>query len=87
MYLLAFLVFGLIVGLLARAVMPGSQPMGLLSTMLLGVGGSLVGGILGNLFFGGRWDHPVAAGWIGSVVGSLLLLAAFGRSRSRMFRA
>jgi uncharacterized membrane protein YeaQ/YmgE (transglycosylase-associated protein family) len=87
MYLLAFLVFGLIVGLLARAVLPGPQPMGLLSTMLLGVGGSLIGGILGNLFFGGRWDHPVTAGWIGSVLGSVLLLAVFGRSRAHMFRA
>jgi uncharacterized membrane protein YeaQ/YmgE (transglycosylase-associated protein family) len=69
--------------LLARALVPGPQPMGLLSTMLLGVGGSLLGGILGSLLFGGRWDHPATAGWIGSV----LLLAAFGRSGSRMFRA
>lgn len=86
MYLLAFLVFGLIVGLIARAVTPGSQQMGLLSTILLGIGGSLLGGILGNLFFGGRWDQPVAAGWIGSILGSVLLLAAFGHSYMRTFR-
>lgn len=82
MYLLGFLLFGLLVGLLARAVMPGSQKMGLLLTMLLGVGGSFVGGILGNMLFGGRWDHPVTAGWIGSILGSVLLLAVLGRSRA-----
>ena len=86
MYLLAFLFFGVIVGLIARAVMPGSQQMGFLSTMLLGIGGSLIGGILGNVLFGGRWDHPVTAGWIGSILGSVLLLAAFGRSQFRTFR-
>jgi uncharacterized membrane protein YeaQ/YmgE (transglycosylase-associated protein family) len=81
MYLVAFLVFGLIVGLLARAVMPGTQRMGVLGTMLLGVVGSLLGGIVGNLLFAGDWDKPVAAGWIGSIVGSLLLLAVIGRTR------
>jgi uncharacterized membrane protein YeaQ/YmgE (transglycosylase-associated protein family) len=49
--------------------------------MLLGVVGSLAGGILGNLLFSGDWDRPVAAGWIGSIVGSLLLLAVLGRTR------
>jgi uncharacterized membrane protein YeaQ/YmgE (transglycosylase-associated protein family) len=81
MHLIAFLVFGLVVGLLARAILPGSQSMGLLSTMLLGVVGSLAGGILGNLLFGGHWDRPVAAGWIGSIIGSMLLLAVLGRTR------
>ena len=81
MHLIAFLVFGLVVGLLARAILPGNQSMGLLGTMLLGVVGSLAGGILGNLLFGGHWDRPVAAGWIGSIVGSMLLLAVLGRTR------
>ena len=81
MYLIAFLVFGLVVGLLARAIMPGTQSMGVLGTMLLGVVGSLLGGIVGNLLFHGDWNRPVAAGWIGSIVGSLLLLALLGRSR------
>lgn len=81
MYLIAFLVFGLIVGLLARAILPGSQSMGVLPTLLLGVVGSLLGGILGNVLFAGDWDKPVAAGWIGSIVGSILLLAVLGRTR------
>ena len=81
MYLVAFLVFGLVVGLLARAIMPGNQSMSVLGTMLLGVVGSLLGGIVGNLLFAGDWNRPVAAGWIGSIVGSLLLLALLGRTR------
>jgi uncharacterized membrane protein YeaQ/YmgE (transglycosylase-associated protein family) len=89
MGLLGFLVFGLVVGLLARLLMPGRQSMGILATMLLGVVGSFVGGFLGNLLFGGggRWDHPNTAGWIGSILGSLLLLALVGRTRRRpLFR-
>jgi uncharacterized membrane protein YeaQ/YmgE (transglycosylase-associated protein family) len=85
MHLLGFLLFGLVVGLLARFVMPGRQSMGALATMALGVCGSLLGGIVGNMLFGGRWDHPVTAGWIGSVLGSLLLLAVLGRSRRSRF--
>jgi uncharacterized membrane protein YeaQ/YmgE (transglycosylase-associated protein family) len=84
MHLLGFLLFGLIVGLLARLIMPGRQPMGLLMTMLLGVVGSFLGGLLGNVFFGhGAWNQPTAAGWIGSILGSLLLLAVFVRTRRR----
>lgn len=85
MGLLGFLLFGLIVGLLARLIMPGRQSMGLLATMLLGVVGSFLGGLVGNLLFrgGGTWDHPSTAGWIGSILGSLLLLALLGRTRRR----
>ncbi len=80
MYILFFLLFGLIVGLIARAIMPGKQNMGLFITSLIGMAGSLVGGVLGNLLFGGRWDEPIAAGWIGSVVGALIVLALVGRT-------
>jgi len=81
MYLLAFLIFGFVVGLIARAIFPGTQRLGLLATTLLGVAGSLIGGILGNMLFGGRWDQPITAGWIGSILGSMVLLALVGRSR------
>jgi uncharacterized membrane protein YeaQ/YmgE (transglycosylase-associated protein family) len=80
MHLVAFLVFGLLVGLLARAFMPGTQRMGVLGTMALGMAGSLLGGVLGNLLFAGDWKGPVTAGWIGSVVGSLILLAVLQRT-------
>ena len=49
MGLVLFLVFGLIVGFLARAIMPGTQKMGLIATMILGVVGSFVGGFLVSL--------------------------------------
>jgi uncharacterized membrane protein YeaQ/YmgE (transglycosylase-associated protein family) len=81
MYLLAFLIFGFVVGLIARAIFPGTQRLGLLMTTLLGVAGSLIGGILGNMLFGGRWDHPMTAGWIGSILGAMLLLAIASRGR------
>ena len=81
MYLIAFLIFGFVVGLIARAIFPGTQRLGLLMTTLLGIGGSLLGGIVGNLLFGGRWNEPITAGWIGSIVGAMLLLALAGLGR------
>jgi len=81
MYILAFLIFGFVVGLIARAIFPGTQRLGLLMTTVLGVAGSLIGGIVGNMLFSGHWDRPVTAGWIGSIIGSMLLLALVGRGR------
>jgi uncharacterized membrane protein YeaQ/YmgE (transglycosylase-associated protein family) len=83
MSLLAFLIFGFVVGLIARAILPGTQRVGILATTLLGVAGSLIGGIIGNMLFGGRWDEPVTAGWIGSILGAIALLAIVGRARRR----
>jgi uncharacterized membrane protein YeaQ/YmgE (transglycosylase-associated protein family) len=85
MSILGFLIFGLVVGLIARLLMPGRQAIGMLGTMLLGIGGSLLGGVLGNLIGGARWDHPITAGWIGSVLGSLLLLALISSRRRSIF--
>jgi uncharacterized membrane protein YeaQ/YmgE (transglycosylase-associated protein family) len=85
MSILGFLLFGLIVGLLARLLMPGRQSMGILGTMLLGVGGSFLGGVVGNLLAGSHWDRPVTAGWIGSILGSLLLLALLHSRRRHVF--
>lgn len=82
MELIGFLLIGLIAGLLARAILPGRDPMGLLGTMLLGCVGALIGGFL----FGGA-DNAV--GWIGATVGAILVLAVYrlvarDRGRSRM---
>lgn len=79
MHLLLFLIFGFFVGLIARAVMPGSQQMGVLKTTALGAVGSFVGGLLGNLISGNSMLHAHSAGWIGSVLGAIILLAIFGR--------
>jgi uncharacterized membrane protein YeaQ/YmgE (transglycosylase-associated protein family) len=69
------IIIGLIVGLIARALMPGTQHLGLLATMLLGIVGSLVGGVLGSLISRprqGSWFHP--AGFFLSIVGALVVL-------------
>lgn len=84
MGLIWFLIFGLIVGLVARALMPGRQKMNLLFTTLLGCAGALVGGFLGNLVAGREATGPTTAGFLGSLVGAfliLLALTAFGRRR------
>ena len=85
MGIIAFIIIGLISGLIARAILPGRQSMGLLATTLLGMVGSLVGGLVGSLFQrdGRLFDlHP--SGVLMSVVGSivvLLLVGAAGRRR------
>ena len=78
MGLIAFLVMGLIAGFIARWIMPGAQPMGWLETMVLGVVGSLVGGTLAALIFGGTLDIS-AAGLIGSIIGALIVLWAMSQ--------
>lgn len=80
MGLLIFLLFGFIVGLLARAVLPGSQKMGIVRTTLIGIAGSFIGGLIGNLISGDAL-RVHSAGWIGSIVGAILLMVILGRSR------
>ena len=70
MGLILFLIMGLIAGLIARAIMPGRDPMGWLGTMLLGV----VGAFLGGFLFGGPDD---AVGYIGAIVGALIVLLIY----------
>src|SRR6266581_2437236 len=54
MSIIGFLIFGLVIGLIARAIFPGRQQMGWLSTAVLGMIGSLVGGLIGHALFGNR---------------------------------
>jgi uncharacterized membrane protein YeaQ/YmgE (transglycosylase-associated protein family) len=85
MGIITFIIIGLIAGLIARAILPGKQSMGLLATTLLGMVGSLVGGFIGSLFTrNGRMFDLHASGLIMSVVGAivvLLLVGAAGRRR------
>jgi uncharacterized membrane protein YeaQ/YmgE (transglycosylase-associated protein family) len=84
MGLILFLIVGLIAGFIARALVPGPDPMGWLGTMILGVVGSFVGGTLAALLFGGTLDISTA-GIIGSVIGSIIVLLiwrAMGRERT-----
>ncbi|MBB4841944.1 putative membrane protein YeaQ/YmgE (transglycosylase-associated protein family) [Paucibacter oligotrophus] len=81
-YLWMFLI-GIVVGAIARLIMPGSQNIGLLMTGVLGVAGSFVGGFIGRLVSGsadGSLLHP--AGLLMSVVGAVLLLFIWGKLNS-----
>lgn len=82
MGLIIWLLVGLIAGFVARAVLPGSDPMGFLGTLVLGLIGSLVGGFLGNLIFGGELDIT-AAGIIGSIIGAIIALLVYRSMNSR----
>jgi uncharacterized membrane protein YeaQ/YmgE (transglycosylase-associated protein family) len=75
MHLLWMIVVGLIVGALAKLVMPGRDPGGIIITMLLGIAGSLVAGFLGRAVGWYREGDPV--GFIASVVGAVILLAIY----------
>jgi uncharacterized membrane protein YeaQ/YmgE (transglycosylase-associated protein family) len=80
MGIVTMIIVGLIAGLLARAIMPGKDPMGWIATILLGIVGSFVGGFLGSLVFGdtssgGSDIHPT--GIAGSVIGALIVLAIY----------
>ena len=72
--LLGFLAFGLLVGLVARALMPGRQSMGCFATALLGCAGSFLGGFLGNLLTHRGLFALNQSGFIGSVIGAMVVL-------------
>ena len=83
MGILAFILFGLVVGLVARALMPGRQSMGLVATTLLGMAGSFLGGLIGSVIQGGRMFELHSAGIIGSIVGALLVMFLVGMGGRR----
>jgi uncharacterized membrane protein YeaQ/YmgE (transglycosylase-associated protein family) len=75
MYLLWMCIVGLIAGALAKLIMPGRDPGGILVTMLLGIAGSVVAGFLGRLL--GWYEPGQGAGLIMSVLGAILILAIY----------
>jgi uncharacterized membrane protein YeaQ/YmgE (transglycosylase-associated protein family) len=76
-WLIRYAIFGLIVGLIARLLHPGRDAMNWLWTMLLGIGGSIVGGWLGMLL--GFNTDAYVTGWIFAVIGAILLLVIYHR--------
>jgi len=71
MNILGWILFGLIVGAIAKFLMPGRDPGGWIVTILLGIAGSFVGGFLATTLMG---RQEQTAGWIGSIVGAIALL-------------
>ncbi len=74
MGIITWIVFGFIVGLIARAVVPGRQHMGFVLTTLLGIAGSLVGGFIGSALSGSSGAAFQPSGFLGSLVGAIVLL-------------
>jgi uncharacterized membrane protein YeaQ/YmgE (transglycosylase-associated protein family) len=69
---LGWIVFGLIIGAIAKLLMPGRDPGGIIVTILLGVIGALLGGFLGRAM--GLYGQEEAAGFVMSLIGAMLLL-------------
>ena len=72
---LIWILFGLVVGALAKLLMPGTDPGGIIVTILLGVAGSLVGGFLGRML--GLYERGQAAGFLMSLLGAVVLLVLY----------
>jgi uncharacterized membrane protein YeaQ/YmgE (transglycosylase-associated protein family) len=76
MHLLWSLLVGLVIGAIAKAIMPGKDPGGILLTMLLGIAGSIVATLLGGAL-GIYRPGDAGPGIIASVIGSIILLAGY----------
>lgn len=84
MNLIFFVLFGLAIGLLARALLPGKQSLGLLWTAVLGIAGSILGGLVAKAISGAPIEGLQPAGFFGSLIGALVLLWGYvGFTRRR----
>ena len=92
-FIIVLAVIGLVIGLIARLLVPGRDSIGILGTILLGIVGSFVGYFLERLVEGRSLSlaHPHTAGFIGSIIGAVVLLLLLritglerGRSRRRI---
>ncbi|MCH6159617.1 GlsB/YeaQ/YmgE family stress response membrane protein [Streptomyces marispadix] len=87
--LVSWLILGLIAGTVAKVILPGRDPGGLLGTILIGIAGAFIGGWLSSTFLDRSVDHDFVdpALWVSAVAGSLVLLIGyrifFGHSRER----
>ena len=84
MSILGTILVGFVVGLIARALKPGDDKLGLIMTTLLGIGGALIARYAGVAL--GIYREGEAAGWIASVIGAVVLLIIYGLVRGRSSR-
>ena len=75
MSVIGFILFGLVVGVVGKLIMPGRDPSGFIITILLGIAGALVGGFLGRSL--GMYGEGEPAGFLMAVIGSIILLAIY----------
>jgi len=79
MGIIGWIIFGLVVGALAKLIMPGKDPGGFVVTTLLGILGAVVGGFLGRLL--GLYKEGEPAGFVGALLGAILLLWIYRKTR------
>jgi uncharacterized membrane protein YeaQ/YmgE (transglycosylase-associated protein family) len=79
--IIGWIVFGLVVGVIAKLLMPGRDPGGVIVTALIGIAGAVVGGLLGRVL--GFYGPGEAAGYLMSILGAVLLLFVYRRVRTR----
>jgi uncharacterized membrane protein YeaQ/YmgE (transglycosylase-associated protein family) len=85
-HIIGMLILGLIVGLVARLIVPGRHPLGLIATSILGIVGAYVGGTLGSVVFSPHQftvTPPINHSFLGALVGSVLLLFIYKVVKSR----
>ncbi len=82
MAVLMWVLFGLVVGIVAKLIMPGREPGGFAITVLLGIGGALVGGFLGRLL-GVSTTNSSPGGFLMSILGAIVLLAIYNLAIGR----
>ena len=75
MGILSWILFGLVIGIIAKLLMPGKDPGGFIVTILLGIAGALLGGFIGRAM--GFYGENESAGWIISILGAILLLGLY----------
>jgi uncharacterized membrane protein YeaQ/YmgE (transglycosylase-associated protein family) len=78
--IIAFIILGLIAGFIAKAILPGKQPGGIIITTLIGIAGALIGGFLAGAIFDADpldefWD---ISSWLTAIVGAIILLLIYG---------
>jgi len=76
MHLILFLIFGLIIGALARLIVPGHEPGGWLTSMGIGVIGAYLGGFVGRAL-GIYPNYQSTGGWIASLIGAIVVAAIY----------
>jgi uncharacterized membrane protein YeaQ/YmgE (transglycosylase-associated protein family) len=75
MGILSWILFGLVIGIIGKLLMPGRDPGGFIITILLGIAGAVLGGFIGRAM--GFYDANQGAGWLMSIVGAVILLALY----------
>jgi uncharacterized membrane protein YeaQ/YmgE (transglycosylase-associated protein family) len=80
MGIIAFIILGLIAGVIAKAILPGKQPGGIIITTLIGIAGALIGGFLAGAIFDADpldefWDLST---WLTAIIGAIILLLIYG---------